>query len=136
MATAPAFSKPALAALDAAKILGVRAGTEHRFTGVWVVVVKGRVFARSWNDKPTGWYRAFVEQPQGAIQVPNGRELRVRAKGVRGERLLDAIDEAYGEKYNTPASRKWVHGFAQKRRRRTTLEFVPRSPRTRGWRAT
>jgi hypothetical protein len=126
MARAPTFSKPALAALRTAKILGVRAGTEHRFTGVWVVVVNGRVFARSWNDKPTGWHRAFVDEPLGAIQVPNGRELRVRAKGVRGERLLDAIDEAYGEKYNTAASRKWVHGFAQARRRKTTVELVPR----------
>jgi hypothetical protein len=124
--SARGFSKPALAALDAAKILGVRAGTEHRFTGVWVVVVKGRVFARSWNDKPTGWYRAFVEEPLGVIQVPNGREIRVRAKPVTGERVLDAIDEAYGEKYNTPASRKWVRGFAQARRRKTTTEFVPR----------
>jgi hypothetical protein len=120
------FTAPALAALNAAKILGVRAGTDHRFTGVWVVVVKGRVFARSWSDKPTGWYRAFIDEPLGAIQVPNGRELRVRAKKVRGDGLLDAIDEAYGEKYNTPASRKWVHGFSQERRRKTTLEFVPR----------
>ena len=126
MSAARGFSKPALAALDAAKILGVRAGIEHRFTGVWVVVVKGRVFVRSWNDKPAGWYRAFLAEPLGTIQAPNGREIRVRAKKVRGERLLDAIDEAYGEKYHTPASRKWVHGFAQARRRRTTTEFVPR----------
>jgi hypothetical protein len=126
MTAARGFAKPALAALNAAKILGVRAGTEHRFTGVWVVVVKGRVFVRSWNDKPTGWYRAFVEQPLGVIQAPGGREIRVRAKKVRGERLLDAIDEAYGEKYNTPASLKWVRGFAQARRRATTMEFVPR----------
>lgn len=126
MNAARGFSKPALAALDAAKIIGVRAGTEHRFTGVWVVVVKGRVFVRSWNDKPAGWHRAFVDEPLGVIQAPNGREFRVRARKVRGEGLLDAIDEAYGEKYNTPASRKWVHGFAQSRRRGTTTEFMPR----------
>jgi hypothetical protein len=120
------FSRPALADLDAAKIIGVRAGTEHRFTGVWVVVVNGRVFARSWGDKPTGWYRAFLEEPLGVIQVSGGREIRVRAKKVRGERLLDAIDEVYAAKYNTPASLKWVRGFAAPSRRATTLEFVPR----------
>jgi hypothetical protein len=120
------FSGATLGALDAAKILGVRAGIEHRPTGVWVVVVGRRVFARSWSDKPTGWYRAFLEEPLGVIQVPSGREIRVRAKKVRGERLLDTIDEAYAAKYNTPASRKWVRGFAQPRRRATTLEFVPR----------
>jgi hypothetical protein len=119
------FSKPNLAALDAARILGVRAGAQHRFTGVWVVMLRGRVFARSWNDKPSGWYRAFLDERQGAIQVPGGREIRVRAKPVRGEALLDAIEAAYAEKYNTPASRKWVRGFARPRRRKTTVEFVP-----------
>jgi hypothetical protein len=33
-----------------------------RYTGVWVVVVEGRAFVRSWNDKSTGWYRAFQAQ--------------------------------------------------------------------------
>ena len=120
------FSKPALAALDAAKIVGVRSGTAHRFTGVWVVVVNGRVFVRSWNDKPTGWHRAFLDEPLGSIQAPAGREIRVRARKVRGERLLDAIDAAYAEKYDTPASQKWVRGFAQARRRATTTELTPR----------
>ncbi len=129
MSTAPAtrhFSKAILSTLDAAKILGVRAGEEHRFTGVWVVVVGDRVFVRSWNDKPTGWYRAFLEQPLGVIRAPDGKEIRVRARRVRGERLLDSIDAAYAEKYHTPASMKWVRGFRHGRRRATTLEFTPR----------
>lgn len=119
------FAAPTLAALDSAKILGVRAGTAHRFTGIWVVVVRGRVFARSWNDKPNGWYRALLEERLGVIQVPGGREIRVRAKKTTSESVLDAIDEAYADKYHTPASRKWVRGFAQPRRRKTTVEFVP-----------
>jgi hypothetical protein len=120
------FSKPTLAALDAAKILGVRAGTTHKFTGVWVVVANGRVFARSWSDKPTGWYRAFLDEPLGTIQIPKGRDIRVRGKPVRGERLLDAIEEAYAAKYDTPASLKWVRGFKEPKRRATTMEFTPR----------
>jgi hypothetical protein len=120
------FPKLTLAALAASKILGVRSGGDHRFTGVWTVVVDGRVFVRSWTDKPTGWYRAFLREPLGVIQVPKGPELPVRAKRVRGERLLDAIDAAYAEKYNTPASQKWVRGFRAPKRRATTVEFVPR----------
>ncbi len=50
---------------------------------------------------------------------------RVRAKKVRGERLLDAVDAAYAEKYDTPASLKCVRGFRHARRRATTTEFVP-----------
>ncbi len=126
MSATQRFSKPVIGALESAKILGVRSGREHRFTAVWVVVEKGRVFARSWRDKPTGWYRAFLVEPVGMIQVPGGREVPVRAKRVRGERLLDAIDEAYGAKYDTRASEKWVRGFAAAKRRATTIEFVPR----------
>jgi hypothetical protein len=117
------FSGPTLEELAKAKILGVRAGTEHRHTGVWVVVVEGRVFVRSWNDKPTGWYRAFQTQPLGSIQLA-GRDIAVRARQLRGERLRDAVTRAYAEKYNTKASEKWVRGFAEPGRASATLELL------------
>jgi hypothetical protein len=118
------FADAIVEAVRNAKILGVRAGTEHRYTGVWVVVVDGRLFVRSWNDKPTGWFRAFRKQPSGTIQV-GGREIPVRAKLARSVRMRDAVTAAFGEKYNTKASRKWVEGFAEPARALTTLEFVP-----------
>jgi hypothetical protein len=118
------FDDVAVMALHNAKIIGVCAGPEHRYTGVWVVVVKGRVFVRSWNDKPTGWFRAFKKQPTGMIQVGD-TELPVRAKFVRGAQILNAVTKALGEKYNTKASQKWVKGFAEPDRVRTTIEFVP-----------
>jgi hypothetical protein len=118
------FAEATVAAIREAKILGVRAGTEHRYTGVWVVVVDGRVFVRSWNDKPTGWFRAFRKQPDGTIQA-GALEIPVRAKLVRSARIRDAVTLAFGEKYNTKASRKWVEGFAEPARALTTLEFVP-----------
>ena len=118
------FAETVVEALRAAKIVGVRAGTEHRYTGVWVVVVDGGVFVRSWNDKPSGWFRAFRKQPSGTIQV-GGLEIPVRAKLARGARIRDAVTVAFGEKYNTKASRKWVEGFAEPARALTTLQFVP-----------
>jgi hypothetical protein len=127
MTAALRFSAPALEELARARILGVRAGTEHRYTGVWVVVVEGRVFVRSWNDRPTGWYRAFQAQPLGSIQL-GGREIAIRARQLRGERLRDAVTRAYGEKYNTRASEKWVCGFAEPSRAANTLELVPTQP--------
>jgi hypothetical protein len=121
------FPKSVIEAADAAKILGVRAGDTHKFTGVWVVVHAGRVFVRSWGDKPTGWYRAFLAEPEGTMQLgPKGKELPVRAHTVRGERLLDAIDDAYAAKYDTKASLKWVEGFREPERRAHTLELRPR----------
>jgi len=124
MKTAPRFSKARAEALSRAKIIGVRAGTEHRYTGVWVVVVEGRVFARSWNDEPTGWFRAFRMQPRGTVQFGD-QEVRVRATTVRSPRLRDAVTAAYGVKYDTKASRKWVQGFAEPARAVNTIEFVP-----------
>src|SRR5215210_529217 len=119
------FAEEVVEAAQSAKILGVRAGTEHRYTGVWVVVVEGRPFVRSWNDKPTGWFRAFRREPAGFIQVA-GLELPVRAKLTRSARLREAVTAALGRKYDTKASRKWVEGFGEPARELTTLELVPR----------
>jgi len=107
-----------------AKIMGVRAGSEHKYTGVWVVVVDDRVFARSWNDKPTGWFQAFRKQPSGMVQVGD-LEIPVRGKLVRSARIRDAVTSAYGEKYPTKGSRKWVEGFADPTRVVNTIEFIP-----------
>lgn len=121
------LARTVVSLIDATQILGVRAGdrSDHRFTGIWPVVVEGRVFGRSWSLKPDGWYRAFVEDPRGVIQIGT-RRVRVRARRVRSERLRAAVEDAYAEKYPTPASRKYVRGFRTPRRRETTLEFIPR----------
>jgi hypothetical protein len=116
-----------VAAIDASKILGVRAGakSDHRFIGIWPVVVEGRVFGRSWTLKPGGWYHTLLNNPVGALQV-GAREVRVRAIKVRSERLLDAMERAYAEKYPTDGSKTYVRGFRTARRRAASLEFVPR----------
>ncbi len=124
MTTESRFSDPVLQALQQAKILGIRAGSEHRYTGVWVVVVGGRVFVRSWNDKPTGWYRASRDEPGGTIHLAE-REVAVRARHTRSERLRDAGSRAHAEKYNTKASQEWVRGFTEASRMITTLELLP-----------
>jgi hypothetical protein len=120
------FSDADLETLDRLKILGVRSGTEHRYTGVWLVVVERRLFVRSWNDKPAGWYRAFLSEPRGAISI-GGKDRAIRAHRVKSERLRQAVTAAYAEKYDTKSSQKWVRGFADAEREATTLELVPES---------
>jgi hypothetical protein len=117
-----------VAAADASKILGIRAGrrSDHRFVGVWPIVIDGRLFARSWSLKRTGWFFTFLDDPHGVLQVGE-REVRVRARRVTSETLLDRIERAYSEKYPTPGSRKYVVGFRTARRRAATMEFVPPS---------
>ncbi len=121
------FSRSVVNAADAAKIIGIKAGakSDHRFTGVWPVVVNGRVYARSWTLKKDGWYRTFLEDRLGLLQVGDG-EIRVRAVPARSERVRDAVEDAYAAKYNTKASQKYVRGFRTARRREATMEFVPR----------
>lgn len=116
-----------VAAIDAARVLGIRAGlrSDHRFIGIWAVVVQGRVFARSWTAKRTGWYCTLLEDPLATIRVGE-REVRVRAVRIGSERLRDAVESAYAKKYPTPGSRKYVRGFRTPRRRETTVEFVAR----------
>ena len=121
------LSRPVVAAIDESKLLAVRAGSRsrHRFIAIWAVVVNGRVFARSWMQKPGGWYRTFLDDPRGTIQV-GARQIRIRAVPARGSRIRDAVERAYAEKYFTPGSIKYVRGFRSMRRRETTMEFVPR----------
>jgi len=119
------FSRTVLASIDRTRMIGIRSGREHRFTWVWVVVIRDRVFIRSWNDKPTGWFRAFGDEPLGAIRIGE-REVAVRARQARGEGLMKAIESAYAEKYTTPASIRYVRGFKSPRRRKATMEIRPR----------
>ena len=121
------FPRSIVAAIDASKILGVRAGlrSDHKFVGIWPVVVGARVYGRSWTLKPGGWYRTFLEDPRGTLQVGE-REVKIRAVPVRSERIRDAVEEGYAAKYPTPGSRKYVRGFRTKRRREATMEFLPR----------
>jgi hypothetical protein len=119
-----AFPESLVEAMNKAKSIGVRAGTEHRYTSVWVVVVERRVFVRSWNDKPTGWFRAFKQQPEGNIRI--GKiEVPVSARVPRTAHIRNAVTEALREKYNNKGALKWATGFAEPSRVLTTLEFVP-----------
>jgi hypothetical protein len=119
------FTNEILAAIRDGKILGIRAGTQpHRFIGIWAVVVEGRVFVRSWSLKLRSWYRAFLEEPRGIVQVA-GREIVVRAVRTRSERLKNAVDEAYLRKYNTPGSIKYARDLGRAKSRATTTELVP-----------
>jgi hypothetical protein len=118
------FSGPVVDAVRDGKILRIRAGSDHRFIGIWAVVVEDRVFVRSWSIKPRGWYRAFLGDPRGAILV-DGREITVRAVRRRGDRLRDAISDAYLEKYRTRGSIKYARDMGRPKSRATTTELVP-----------
>ncbi len=117
------FHPTDLEEIKATKYLYIRSG-EHRFIPIWVVVINSRVVVRSWNDKPNGWYRAFVANPLGEIRLGE-REVRIRTVPLRNKSLIDGVQPAYGRKYTTTANAKYVAGFATERRKRATLELLP-----------
>jgi hypothetical protein len=119
------FSNDNLDALRESKALRIRAGTgQHRFIGIWVVLVRDRVFVRSWSVTPNGWYRTLLEDPRGTIQLAD-REIAVRAVPIKRESLRGAIDRAYLEKYNTAGALKYAKDLGRAKSRNTTIEFVP-----------
>ena len=125
MASSKRFSKAIVTSIRDGKILGIRAGTKpRRVIGIWAVVVEGRVFVRSYTLKERSWYRTFLEEPRGIIEV-EAKQIPVRPVFTRSERLKKLVDRAYAEKFPTPGSRQFVEGFKEKKRRDTTTELVP-----------
>jgi hypothetical protein len=121
------FSDALLAVLQKSRGLRLRAGMgPHRFIGIWFVLVENRVLIRSWSVKPDGWYRRFLNEPRGTIQVGD-HEVAVRAVPVKSERLRHAVDRAYSNKYNTPGALKYAKDLAGAKSRATTTELVPAS---------
>ena len=119
------FPKALVAAIREGPILGIRAGRQpHRVIGIWAVVVEGRVFVRSWSLEPRSWWRTFLEDPRGIIEV-GGRTITVRAVQTRSPRLKDAVNRAYLEKYHTPGALKFARDLGRKKSRETTTELVP-----------
>ena len=122
------FKDDIIATIHKDRILGIRAGSDsdHRVIGIWVVVVEGRVFVRSYTMKPVGWWRTFLEDPNGEIFVSKRkRGIKVRAVQVRSEKIKDLVSAAYKEKYNTRGSVGYVEEMSKKPLRDTTTELVP-----------
>lgn len=109
------------------KILGIRAGknSKHRVIGIWAVAVDGRIFVRSYQAKPGGWWQTLIDDPHG-ILVVGGREIPVRAIRTRSEKLKDLVSAAYKEKYNKPGDIRYVKDMSRKKSRDTTTELVMR----------
>ena len=127
MMAKPRFSEEILATLHKDRIIGIRAGSDsdHRIIGVWVVIVKGRIFVRSYTMKQGGWWRTFLEDPYGEIFVSKRkRGIKVRAVQTKSEKIKDLVSAAYKEKYNTRGSVGYVEEMSRKPLRDTTTELV------------
>jgi hypothetical protein len=126
MASVRRFAKPLLASLRDGKIVRIKAGTRHRFIGIWGVVVDGRLFVRSWSVKQRSWYRTFLKDPRGYIQLGK-KAIPVRAVRTRSGVLQAAVDRAYLKKYAIGWELKYAKDLVSPKSRATTIELRPRS---------
>ena len=121
------FPAETIKRIHADRILGIRAGEKstHRVIGVWVVVVNGRVFVRSYQRKQGGWWQTFVKDPHGEIFLyKRKRGIKVRALQVKSEKMKEAVSAAYKEKYNTPGSVGYVAEMSRSPSKDATIELV------------
>ena len=120
------FSKPFLKCITETQITSVRAGKDReKFTGIWMVVVKDRIFGRSYYGAERSWYTALLNGNLGDIKCGN------EIIAVKGRKPADiktinkAINKAYERKYLVKAHNKiWVDGLAASERVARTMEFV------------
>ena len=121
------FSKTFLKCINETQITSVRAGEgREKFTGIWMVVVKDRIFGRSYYGAERSWYTALLNGDKGDIKC--GKEI-LPVKGLKPPDIniiTKAINKAYEKKYLVKAHNKiWVDGLAEPGRVARTIEFVP-----------
>lgn len=119
------MKKEALEFIQTHSLIGIKAGKERdSFLEIWMVVVDGRIFARSWSLSERSWYTTFLNDSQGQIQcweaiypikamIPNDLE-----------RISEKINQAYLAKYNSGENAKYAQGIVQKKHMDKTMEFV------------
>ena len=121
------FSKAFLQCINENQINSVRAGKgRDKFTGIWMVVVKDRIFGRSYYGAERSWYTSLLNGDNGEIKCV--KEI-IPVKGVKPsdlDAINKAINKAYQKKYLVKAyNQKWVDGLAEAERVARTMEFIP-----------
>ena len=121
------FSKAFLKCISETQITSVRVGKgRDKFTGIWMVVVKDRIFGRSYYGAERSWYTALLSEGNGDIKC--GKEI-VPVKGVKPKdikTITKAINKAYEKKYLIKTfNKKWTDGLAEPERVARTMDFIP-----------
>ena len=121
------FSNAFLKCINETQITSVRVGKDRtKFTGIWMVEVDGRIFARSYNLSDRSWYTTFLNGDEGDIKC--GKEI-IPVHGIKPADLntiTEDVNKAYEKKYLVKAyNKKWVDGLIHPERVARTMEFIP-----------
>ncbi|AZA76469.1 DUF2255 family protein [Chryseobacterium sp. G0186] len=106
-------------------LIGIKAGTDRPdFLEIWMVVVRDRIFARSWGLAERSWYHTFLKDSNGYIQCGS---IIYNIKAVipdDNRELMEEINQAYLTKYNTGHNRKYSKGIIQEKHIERTMELI------------
>jgi len=120
------FDESILQYVRAHNLVGVRAGDRPRaFLDIWMVVVDGRIFARSWGLAERSWYTEFLSGRTGEIRCG---DIAVKVAGVIPADLPSisaAISAEYLRKYDRGSNARYARGIVQPAHVARTMEFVP-----------
>ena len=81
-------------------------GKPGPWTPIWVVVVDGEVFVRTWHRRTTGWYGRAVRSGRARARV-SGDPIDVHIAAA-GDADADAIDAAYRTKYGMAGAQSMI----------------------------
>ena len=96
-------------------------GTEGS-TPIWVVRVGDDIFVRSAYGERGGWFKRLRRNPDGYVRDGDHRH-PIRAERVTDPATLDAVTQAYTQKYAGSPS---VEPLLTEETRNTTFRLVPR----------
>lgn len=89
---------------------------------IWVVVVDGQVFVRSFTGPKGKWYRNVLASPEAEVET-DGKTIHLRAVPVKDQKTIEAVSKAYLEKYRgSPYAKDMVRPEVLP----TTLRLEPR----------
>lgn len=121
-----AWSGSELDLLKAAHELEIAArladGGLHRWTPIWVVVVEGDAYVRTWYRRDTGWFGRAVRSRRARIRVRSlEADVVIDDVGEGPAGLRERLDTAYLDKYGRSGSSSMVGDEAAA----TTLRLDP-----------
>ncbi|MBT2619623.1 DUF2255 family protein [Chryseobacterium sp. ISL-6] len=103
-------------------ISGIKAGLEREtFLDIWMVVVNGRIFARSWGFAENSWYNSFLKDSCGQIKCG---DIILNINAHIPDDLVDitpSINQVYLTKYST---KQYAKPITEGKHVEKTMEFI------------
>jgi hypothetical protein len=115
-----------LAGVEEIVLETTRKDGRSRRTALWVVVVDGRAYVRSWHGARGAWYRDLMRQPTAVLHA-QGTATPVRTVREEDPGAVEQVSQGYLAKYNfSPYTRTYSPQMVLPETLPTTTRLEPR----------